>query len=218
MYSKPRLFRQSIMKSLPLRPTVNGSSAGGTAVSAARFGSGTALRAGAGCATALSGVVSAAAPASPAPLRNRRRFTFGTSLALDIARSRSFGCRLRGLNGLSAAILFVRQKGVDAVRGRAAPGLCGPAITNWVGFAASDRLARYDNLWARMESRMTVKLNHTIVFTRDKRASSKFLTEILGLPDAVPFGPFLAVQVGEVTLDYDEVDEPSSGHYAFLVS
>jgi catechol 2,3-dioxygenase-like lactoylglutathione lyase family enzyme len=69
-----------------------------------------------------------------------------------------------------------------------------------------------------MESRMTVKLNHTIVFTRDKRAASKFLTEILGLPDAVPFGPFLAVQVGDVTLDYDEVDEPASGHYAFLVS
>jgi len=65
---------------------------------------------------------------------------------------------------------------------------------------------------------MTVTLNHTIVFVRDKKASSKFLTDILGLPPAKPFGPFLAVQVGEVTLDFDEVDDVSMGHYAFLVS
>jgi catechol 2,3-dioxygenase-like lactoylglutathione lyase family enzyme len=65
---------------------------------------------------------------------------------------------------------------------------------------------------------MTVKLNHTIVFVRDKKASSKFLTDLFALPPAKPFGPFLAVQVGEVTLDFDEVDEVSTGHYAFLVS
>ena len=65
---------------------------------------------------------------------------------------------------------------------------------------------------------MTIKLNHTIVFVRDKKASSKFLTDLFGLSPAKPFGPFLAVQVGEVTLDYDEVDEVSPGHYAFLVS
>ena len=65
---------------------------------------------------------------------------------------------------------------------------------------------------------MTIKLNHTIVFVRDKKASSKFLTDLFGLSPAKPFGPFLAVQVGDVTLDYDEVDEVSPGHYAFLVS
>src|SRR5262245_11287132 len=65
---------------------------------------------------------------------------------------------------------------------------------------------------------MTVKLNHTIVFVRDKKASSKFLTDLFGLPPAKPFGPFLAVQLGEVTLDFDEVDEVSPGHYAFLVT
>lgn len=65
---------------------------------------------------------------------------------------------------------------------------------------------------------MTIKLNHTIVFVRDKNASSKFLTDLFDLPPAKPFGPFLAVQVGEVTLDFDEVDDASPGHYAFLVS
>src|SRR4030095_8502806 len=68
------------------------------------------------------------------------------------------------------------------------------------------------------ENWMTITLNHTIVFVRDKKASSMFLTVLVGLPPAKPFGPFLAVQVGEVTLDYDEVDDPAMGHYAFLVS
>ena len=34
----------------------------------------------------------------------------------------------------------------------------------------------------------------------------------------MPFGPFLAVQVNDVTLDLDEVENFSTGHYAFLVS
>ena len=68
------------MKSLPLRPTVSGSSAGGGAVSAALFGSGTGLRAGA-CTWAVAswGAASAAAPAIVAPFRNCRRFSLGTS-------------------------------------------------------------------------------------------------------------------------------------------
>jgi catechol 2,3-dioxygenase-like lactoylglutathione lyase family enzyme len=65
---------------------------------------------------------------------------------------------------------------------------------------------------------MSIKLNHTIVFVRDKNASAKFLTEIFALPPAVPFGPFLAVQVDDVTLDLDEVESFAPGHYAFLVS
>jgi len=67
---------------------------------------------------------------------------------------------------------------------------------------------------------MTAKLNHTIVHARDKRASAAFLSEILGLPAPVPFGPFLGVETGnEVTLDFLETDdEITIEHYAFLVS
>ena len=67
---------------------------------------------------------------------------------------------------------------------------------------------------------MTIKLNHTIVHARDKRASAQFLSEILGLPAPVPFGPFMGVQTGnEVTLDYLDTDEELTiEHYAFLVS
>jgi catechol 2,3-dioxygenase-like lactoylglutathione lyase family enzyme len=67
---------------------------------------------------------------------------------------------------------------------------------------------------------MTIKLNHTIVYSGDKRASSEFLTDLFGLPDPVPFGPFLGVEVGnEVTLDfYDEEGPSTPQHYAFIVS
>ncbi|HEV7536252.1 MAG TPA: VOC family protein [Acidimicrobiia bacterium] len=67
---------------------------------------------------------------------------------------------------------------------------------------------------------MTVQLNHTIVPAHDKKESAAFLAEILGLPAPFPFGPFLAVQVDTLTLDYVEVDgdqELESRHYAFLV-
>ena len=66
---------------------------------------------------------------------------------------------------------------------------------------------------------MTVKLNHTIVSAKDKKASAKFLAEILGLPAPKPFGPFLAVHLdNDVTLDFAEWDEEiPSEHYAFLV-
>jgi catechol 2,3-dioxygenase-like lactoylglutathione lyase family enzyme len=67
---------------------------------------------------------------------------------------------------------------------------------------------------------MTAKLNHTIVYVSDKRESARFVSEILGLPAPVPFGPFLTVQTGnEVTLDFmDADDEIDPQHYAFLVS
>ncbi len=66
---------------------------------------------------------------------------------------------------------------------------------------------------------MTVRLNHTIVYARDKRASAAFLADVLGLPDPVPFGPFLGVQAGnEVTLDFMDADgEITPQHYAFLI-
>lgn len=66
---------------------------------------------------------------------------------------------------------------------------------------------------------MAVKLDHTIVWVRDKRVSAAFLAEILGLPEPVPFGPFLGVKAAnDVTLDYhDEAGEIARQHYAFIV-
>ena len=68
---------------------------------------------------------------------------------------------------------------------------------------------------------MTIKLNHTIVHSRDQRAAAEFFAGVFGLPKPVPFGPFLGVQVGnEVTLDFLDADgmEIQMQHYAFLVS
>ena len=67
---------------------------------------------------------------------------------------------------------------------------------------------------------MSVELNHTIVWATDKHASSAFLTEILGLPDATPIYGFIAVEVANgVTLDYQTRAGPiEAQHFAFLVS
>jgi catechol 2,3-dioxygenase-like lactoylglutathione lyase family enzyme len=67
---------------------------------------------------------------------------------------------------------------------------------------------------------MAIKLNHTIMHARDQRASADFYTEVFGLPEAVPFGPFLELQTAnEVTLAVLETDEKfEPQHYAFLVA
>lgn len=68
---------------------------------------------------------------------------------------------------------------------------------------------------------MTVKLNHTIVHSRDPRAAAAFYSELFGLPAPVPFGPFLDVEVAnEVTLAFLDAEnmEVQPQHYAFLVS
>ena len=67
---------------------------------------------------------------------------------------------------------------------------------------------------------MTVQLNHTIIPAKDKKESARFLSEVLGLPEPFPFGPFMAVQVDSLTLDYVDVGdkEIEPRHYAFLVS
>jgi catechol 2,3-dioxygenase-like lactoylglutathione lyase family enzyme len=66
---------------------------------------------------------------------------------------------------------------------------------------------------------VSVQLNHTIVWCRDKQRSATFLTEILGLSPAVPFGPFLVVELSNrVSLDFhDTDDEIAAQHYAFLL-
>jgi len=66
---------------------------------------------------------------------------------------------------------------------------------------------------------MAVQLNHTIVSAHDKKAAAAFLTEILGLPEAEPFGPFMVVQVAnDLSLDFMDSGEVVPQHYAFLVS
>ena len=67
---------------------------------------------------------------------------------------------------------------------------------------------------------MAVQLNHTIVWCTDKQRSAAFATEILGLPPAVPFGPFMIVELdNHVSIDFhDAGDDIASQHYAFLIS
>lgn len=67
---------------------------------------------------------------------------------------------------------------------------------------------------------MPVQLNHTIIHARDKRQSSTFLAEILGVASPTEFGPFLVVQVdNDVSLDFvDSEGIPTPQHYAFLVA
>ena len=68
---------------------------------------------------------------------------------------------------------------------------------------------------------MAIKLNHTIVHSKDPRASADWFAGVFGLPAPKPFGPFLDVEVAnEVTLAFlDAGDmEVQTQHYAFLVS
>lgn len=68
---------------------------------------------------------------------------------------------------------------------------------------------------------MAVKLNHTIVHSRDPQAAAGFYSEVFGLPAPSPFGPFFDIEVGnEVTLAFLDADgmEIQMQHYAFLVS
>lgn len=68
---------------------------------------------------------------------------------------------------------------------------------------------------------VTIKLNHTIVHSRDPRAAAEWFAAVFGLPKPKPFGPFLDVEVGnEVTLAFLDADgmEIQVQHYAFLVS
>jgi catechol 2,3-dioxygenase-like lactoylglutathione lyase family enzyme len=66
---------------------------------------------------------------------------------------------------------------------------------------------------------MSVRLNHTIVWCRDKRRSATFLAEVLGRPTPTRFGPFLVVELDNgVSLDFYEIDgEIAPQHYAFLI-
>ncbi len=70
---------------------------------------------------------------------------------------------------------------------------------------------------------MTPRLDHTIVWCRDKRVSARYLSEVLGLDEPREWGPFLAVELADrVSMDYHDVPdrdgEIAAQHYAFGVS
>jgi len=66
---------------------------------------------------------------------------------------------------------------------------------------------------------MSIEINHLIVPASDKVASARFLADVLGVEASPPMGHFQPVQVGTVTLDYDDAGatEIRPMHIAFLV-
>jgi len=67
---------------------------------------------------------------------------------------------------------------------------------------------------------MSVQLNHTIAWCRDKVESAEFLAYVLDLPKPRRFMHFLVVDLAnEVSIDYFETTEHIAlQHFAFLVS
>jgi catechol 2,3-dioxygenase-like lactoylglutathione lyase family enzyme len=65
---------------------------------------------------------------------------------------------------------------------------------------------------------MSVQLNHTIVSAHDKHASAAFIADILGVEVGAPTGPFVPVALAnDVTLDFMDLNDFTSQHFAFLV-
>jgi catechol 2,3-dioxygenase-like lactoylglutathione lyase family enzyme len=67
---------------------------------------------------------------------------------------------------------------------------------------------------------MSVEINHLIVPASDKVESARFLADILGIETEPAMGHFQPVQVGPVTIDYDNASDPTDirpMHIAFLV-
>lgn len=67
---------------------------------------------------------------------------------------------------------------------------------------------------------MAIEFNHTIAWSRDAKASARFLAEILGLPAPRTVYHFEAVTTANgVNIDFaDKEGEIRMQHYAFLVS
>jgi catechol 2,3-dioxygenase-like lactoylglutathione lyase family enzyme len=67
---------------------------------------------------------------------------------------------------------------------------------------------------------MPIELDHTIVPSKDKRASARFFAEIFGLTVTPGSGYFAQVRVNErLTFDFADDPEPPEGlHYAFHVT
>jgi catechol 2,3-dioxygenase-like lactoylglutathione lyase family enzyme len=65
---------------------------------------------------------------------------------------------------------------------------------------------------------MAVRLNHTIVSSRDPEASAGFLSQVLGVGAPVRFAHFFVVELANgVSLDYAGSEQVDPRHYAFLV-
>lgn len=66
---------------------------------------------------------------------------------------------------------------------------------------------------------MSARLNHTIVWCRDKVRSSTFLADILGRPSPTPFHHFMVVELdNDVSLDFmEKTGDVAKQHYAFLI-
>jgi len=66
---------------------------------------------------------------------------------------------------------------------------------------------------------MAIDLNHTIVYARDPAAAAADLSELLGRPAPIRYGPFHGVELDNgVTLDFMRTDgNPVAQHYAFIV-
>ncbi|MFC8173517.1 VOC family protein [Streptomyces sp. NPDC057242] len=66
---------------------------------------------------------------------------------------------------------------------------------------------------------MSVTFNHTIIAAEDRHESARFLRELLELPEAPSWGPFVNVQLPDgVLIQFAEPPvEIQMQHYAFLV-
>ena len=67
---------------------------------------------------------------------------------------------------------------------------------------------------------MTITLNHTIVWTRDKEAAARFFADLFGLRVEGSGGHFAPVRINDtLTLDFADAKGTIAGqHYAFHVS
>ena len=66
---------------------------------------------------------------------------------------------------------------------------------------------------------MPLSLDHTIVPARDKVRSAEFIARIFGLQYEGAYGHFAPVRINEqLTLDFDDADDPRHNHYAFLAT
>lgn len=64
---------------------------------------------------------------------------------------------------------------------------------------------------------MSVEINHLIVPATDKHASAEFLSNVLGISTSAAAGHFRPVQIGTITLDFDDAADIRPMHIAFLV-
>lgn len=70
---------------------------------------------------------------------------------------------------------------------------------------------------------MKIELNHTIVPAKNKEKSAKFLANLFDLEvgnqsPGSPIGHFAVIKVGNVFLDFFEIEKFEFHHYAFLIN